>query len=153
VKYWNLIWLLSIFASEFICWEVVFWGSPIYQVQRKVNFPKFLWLDKSHYFSCREDASFYQKEPFLLSLTEVTNAHLWCLLAYQSTCWPPGSFSITSTWLKSIVLPFHVFCLLGNCIVQYVLEELISKTTWLGENKIAVTDATSNQIRNTFKVN
>lgn len=47
--------MLPTLAYEFICWEVVFWGSPIYQVQRKVNFPKFLWLDKSHYCSSRED--------------------------------------------------------------------------------------------------
>lgn len=37
------------------------------------------------------------KEPILLSLAKGTNGSLWCLLAYPSTCWSPGSLSIKNT--------------------------------------------------------
>lgn len=29
-----------------------------------------------------------------------TNGSLWCLLAYQSVCWPPGFLSIASTYYR-----------------------------------------------------
>lgn len=43
------------------------------------------------------------KEVISLSQAEGTNGYLWCSLAYQTSCWPPGSLSIIMLYISESV--------------------------------------------------
>ena len=71
------------------------------QISRKglnLGYRRLFWQsDKSQFSSGTHEAvSLYQKESLSSALAEGRNGYLWCLLAYQSTRWPPGHFTIKS---------------------------------------------------------
>lgn len=59
-------------------------GQDVCQVQRKLHSPYFWGLVPS------------TKGAISLSVREKKNGCLWCSLAYQNACWPPGSLSIAN---------------------------------------------------------
>lgn len=56
-------------------------------------------------------------------LTEETDLCLWCLLAYQSTCYPPGSVSITRLHIPKSLL--GILALLTSSPTQAFSPQLL----------------------------
>lgn len=47
------------------------------------------------YFSFHKEPQVSPKKTSFTQKAEGTHSSLWCLLAYQNTCWPPGSSHLT----------------------------------------------------------